>query len=211
MSELKELLWEQQSNEVTINIEKETGENIKFILDEKVINFLASNTPKMYVFYVELNTEKEKSYLVDFEKLRSIVSNQNGLKISLGKQKQKTQYVGISSKGKYCIARGESYHERHLTEKGWQHQRNYFDIFDISEIKSAQKVETPIKKEVIITENTNIQKQENISTQKTETKGAKLKECIKCAEIIPSKLEICPYCNANQNIQKDEDLIDISI
>jgi translation elongation factor EF-1alpha len=205
MSELKELPWEQQGNEVTISIEKESGESIKFILDDKIINFLASNTPKMYVFYVELNNEKEKSWLVDFNRLKSIVSNQNSLKISIGKQKQKIQYIGISSKGKYCIARGESYHERHLNEKGWQHQRNYFDIFDINEVKSAKKVETPIINKV--EEKTEIQENKSSS----QSKGGKLKECIKCAEIIPSKLEICPYCDANQNIQKDDDMIDISI
>lgn len=215
MSELKELTWEQHGNEVIIRIEKENAEVIYFPLDEKVINFLAGNTPKMYVFYIELNNEKEKTFLVDFDKLKSVVSNQNSLKISFGKQKQSTQYIGISIKGKYCIARGESYHERHLDEKGWQHQRKYFDLYDIEDIKSAKKVEIPfVPKTEEKTEQkieVKIENQQNTTTQKTESKGGKLKECIKCAEIIPSKLEVCPYCGANQNLQKDEDIIDISI
>jgi len=210
MSDLKELQWQQHSNEVIIKVSTDKFEDISFLLNEKLINFLASNTPKMYVFYIELNNEAEQSYLVDFNNLKSIVSHQNSLKITMGKQKKTIEYSGVAIKGKFCIARGESYHERHLNENGWQHQRKYFDIYDVNEIKSAKVTETITKQE---NSNTTTENTQNQATHKNISSSGKLKECVKCAEIIPAKLEICPYCKANQNdlSQKDDDAIDISI
>lgn len=213
MSELKELQWQQQGNEVVINLINDNFEELPFILNEKIINFLASNTPKIYVLFVELNNHGEQSYLINFNDLKSIVSHQNSLKISTNKQKKEIQYEGVKSKGKFCIARGESYHERYINDTGWQHQRKYFDIYDVNEIKTAKKIETAVKHENIQPLTEKVESKQNTSKQISENKGGKLKECIKCAEIIPSKLEICPYCGANQNSlkQKDEDIVDISI
>lgn len=217
MSELKELSWKQQGNEVIITVQKENGEELNFLLEEKIINYLAGNTPKMYFFHIEINNESEKSYLVDFEKLKSIVSTKNSLKISLGKTKRKNQYEGITPKGKYCIARGESYYDRHINDKGWQHQRKYYDLFEISDIKTSKKAGNLIvpgknenSKEELEIQN-NLSNKSSISTQSTQKSGGKLKECINCGEIIPTKMEICPYCKASQNPEKEDEIIDISI
>ncbi len=205
MSELIELKWQQKGREVVIEAPKKNGEIINFLLEEKLINYLAGNIPRVYHFFIELNGETEKTYIVNFDNLKSVVSSANALKIRMSKNKDKDKFEGLTSKGKYCIARGESHHERHLNDKGWQHQRKYFEIYEASEAKTFL--------EIASNKQTNEQKQnkppDNLAnTHKIEASGSKLKACIKCNEIIPVKFDICPYCKADQN---DDDTIDISI
>jgi len=217
MSELLELQWQQKGNDTIITVSKDNGENLNFLLEEKLINYLASNTPKIYVFHIELNNEKEKSYLVDFNLLKSMVSNANGLKIRHGKFKEPSKFAGLESKGKYCIARGDSYYEKHLNDSGWQNQRKYFELYEFSEAKTfVETINTEKKQFVPIVEekiDEKIEIQQNTTIKQPENTNSKLKQCIKCNEVIPSKLNVCPYCKSSQTakIEEDDDMIDISI
>lgn len=214
---MTQLDWAQKGREVVIHIPKNDNK-VSFYLDEDLINYLAGNTPKTYFFLIEFdNEDKENTFFIDFENLKSVVSQENSLKITIGKKiKRKRNYGNAKPVGRYCIARGESFHERHLTENGWQHQRKYFHLYKIDDYKGTVDQPEEIKQKSVEQKEKVVEKVENqstkSSTQSTSDTKSKLKECIKCQEIIPSQMDTCPYCKTNQNQQEEEDdSIDISI
>ena len=193
----QELNWYQKNNEVTISIISEKNDEINFSLEPEIINYLAGNTPKFYIFFIKLKSEKEKQYFVDFNTLKSVASTKSVLKITVGKKNKliSTKYQGLTTKGMYCIARGESFYERYLSDTGWIRQKKYYDLYEIEEVKTnISKEIKPKQKE--------IKQNDIIAENKISVKGnkpkAKLMECKNCQEIIPGNFEVCPYCNANQ-------------
>lgn len=205
----QELNWKQNNNEVIIELTSETGEQIRFMLEDTGINHLAGNTPKFYIFYIKLKNEEEKEYFVDFNTLKSVVSLQNNLKITLTTSKNKKankKYKGLKAKGMYSIARGESFYERFLSISGWNRQKSYFDLFDENEISktSANKIinETDNKKAI-----NNLKATTDIPAQKQ--KKSEYTNCSNCNVKINNKFDICPYCGAEN--YKVNDNVDIMI
>jgi hypothetical protein len=212
LNELEELFWEQKGNEVIIHLPLDEQKFLNFRIEEKLINNLVSNIPRLYYLYIELTGKADKIYFLDVEKLKTISSTDNLLKIKIGKPLKNKEALGVSL-GKYSIARSESYQDRYISETGWQKTRQYFDIVDFDEYKTKQQANSYIADKSKNTDSTTKASNQNISVGK-EKPSAKLKECVKCKEIIPSTLETCPYCSTNQKVPiglDDTDSIDISI
>ncbi len=205
----QELNWKQKRNEVIIEVSSETGEQIVFIIGPTIINYLAGNTPKFYIFFVKLKNENEKEYFVDLNGLKPVASANNSLRVTLStnkKNKTPSKYRGMKTSGMYCIARGESFYERYLTDGGWKRQKSYFDLFNDNQ---ANQATTKINKTEHKTNNPS-----NNLTAKTDiaaTKVTKLEfeKCKNCSEEIPTKFDICPYCNTEN--YKQSDSVDIMI
>ncbi len=210
--ELQHLNWEQKQNELFIIIPINTATEIKFPVEKELINFLAGNIPKVYFLYIELDTDQvEQTWFIDLNLLKPLASKENSLKITVGKTLKRTgAYAQFPVKGKYCIGRGESYHERFLSETGWQHQRNYFDLRNLNQTTiTVNPVSENNKAETIHPAN-----EKNALKNKSENPltGSKLKQCIHCGELLPGNIDVCFYCKKSQNAVADNNNeIDISI
>ncbi len=194
LDKLQQLEWEQKNDRSIVIHINDNNNKIGFAIDNSLVNYIVSNIPKYLYIYIELANNKEQVYFVDFDGIMSKIPTQNKLVVKISDKFGRTsKKTNKKSKGKYSLARGESYPNRFLSDKGWQKQRKYFDLFDINDfttekITKPKQVETPTK---------------------VKKASSKLKECIACGEIIPSKVDICPYCKYNQN--EDESFMDISI
>ncbi len=191
LNNLKELEWEQNKNKDVVVFIANSEQIIQFKIPFDLINFLASNTPKMYHLFIDLDGQGESEYFVDMNNIRSTLQLENKLKITI---KGKTGVVKSTKKqekekGKFAIARGESHTQRYLGNDGWQKQRKYFKLIDIAQAssKEAQKEKT----------------------LETKSEAAKLTKCIHCDEIIPMNLTNCPYCKKSQT--PDESIFEITI
>ena len=210
--EHQELIWQQSKNTVTIEVSTQSNEAIIFSLEPEIINFLAGNTPKFYEFFIKLKGENEKSFFVDFNNLKPVASSQSKLRITITKKNNfvSTKYRGIQEKGRYSIARGESFYERYLSETGWIRQKNYFNLYDYSEVtgnktkikKEPIKVDVPLVKETLKVQ-TDTKKQQASTEEQTETVS---KKCISCSEIIPDNYDVCPYCSTQQTEAKEKNV-----
>ncbi len=181
LNNLKELEWEQNKNKEVIVFLANNDKTVQFKIPVDLINFLASNTPKMYHFFIDMDKQGESEYFIDMNNIRSTLHLENKLKITV---KGKTGVVKRTKKqdgekGKFAIARGESHTQRYLGNNGWQKQRKYFKLIDIAQTSSKED-----QKEKI---------------QEIKPDAAKLTKCIHCDEIIPLNLTSCPYCKKSQN------------
>ena len=195
-----ELTWKQKNNNVFVIINTKSDSEINFQLEPEIINFLAGNTPKFYVFFIKIKGEKEESYFVDFNNLKPVASRQNTLRITVSKKNKMldSKYLGLNSVGRYCIARGESFYERFLSETGWIRQKKYFDLYNYKDVEqNIKQIPTPETKE-------NKSVRENPQAQ--TSKKSKLKECTNCGNIISGTYEICPYCNTALYPQVEENV-----
>lgn len=141
----------------------------------------------------------EKSLLLNLENIKPVIKRANALVFRPGKALKKVNSISGVNAGRYCIARGESYHERFLSDKGWQSVRCYFDLIDIASGNNSCRVE-PVK-------------ENNVETQVAPSPvkpPSKLKTCPYCNEIIPTAMDICPYCSNKGNAPSSDD-IDLSI
>ncbi len=205
----QELNWKQKNNEVIIELISEADEQIRFLLEESVINYLAGNTPKFYIFYIKLKNEAEKEYFVDLNTLKSVVSRRNSLKVTLTtskKSKTAIRYKGLKPIGMYCIARGESFYDRFLTDSGWNRQKSYFDLFNDNELSKKTENKT-VENENKIPVKNNLTTKTDIPVKKQEV--SEFVNCPNCKEEIHTKFDICPYCSAEN--YKTNDSVDIMI
>jgi len=205
----QELNWKQNNNEVFIELYSEAGEQIRFMLENAVINHLAGNTPKFYIFYIQIENEEEKEYFVDFNTLKSVSSRQNSLKVTLTTSKNKSKnikYKGLKTKGMYSIARGESFYERFLTDSGWKRQKSYFDLYNENEISESFSNKTANKNDKT-SPNANLKATTDIPAQKQQE--SEYANCPNCNVVINSKFDICPYCSA-ENF-KVNDSVDVMV
>ena len=195
-SEYTQLTWEQTGEELVIKLPTEKG-FINFPIDKRLINHLVSNSPKVVIFKIEITSQSEKEFLIDFEGIKSLISTANSLTKKTAVKDTITELEKTFTKlGKYCVARGESQFNKHISENGWQRQVKYFDIFDIQEVKFKTKLfnDKLEKEKAEIAEKT---KQAN-AAKETDTKKSKLVQCVNCKEIIPN-IPVCPYCGTKQS------------
>jgi len=190
----QQLNWQQKGKD--ISIELPTGiMTVNFALDTRIVNHLVANSPKVVIFHIEMEGFPEKAYIVDFEGIKSLPSNQSALTIKVGGNTNSNNLEKtFTPLGKFCIARGESHHNRHLSELGWQHGRKYFNIFDSKEVifKTKLHSEQQAKAEA---ERKAAKKAAEVAEK--PKKKSKLTMCSSCDEVIPS-MPVCPYCGAKQ-------------
>lgn len=190
----QELQWQQKGNEVLIDITSESGEEITFVLNKNIINLLAGNTPKFYIFSIKIGTETEKEFFADFNGLRSVSVKTNSLKITLGTKKKSgipAKYRGLQPVGRYSIARGESFYERYLSDDGWVRQKPYFDLYNDRQVGGGSTQKPEIKENKNTSGNLSTKKQGGIVQNQPA-----YKTCPTCKNEISAKFETCPYCGA---------------
>ena len=202
-----ELTWEQKKSNVFVIIQTKSAREINFQLEPEIINFLAGNTPKFYVFFIKLKGEKEESYFVNFNNLKPVASSQNKLRITVSKKDKmlNSKYIGLETVGRYCIARGESFYERFLSETGWIRQKKYFDLYDYQDVKKNLKQPAANENQ----QNKSVPENSHKQTTTKLEKKSKLKECVNCGNIISGTYEICPYCSTvlYQQVEENVDIV----
>ena len=214
------LKWHQNANGINVETSCD-GVFAQFTIDNSLIHYLLGCTPRLFIVYVQNKQGNESQYVLDLTDIKPVINRSNGLKLTVGKPLKRNNVVTGDVCGRYCLARGESYHERFFTDKGWQSQRNYFNLFsNVSSVKVEEKVvektepkpivETPQKPKTPPTPPPfnfdNVDTKKNVEPEKPK---GKLTVCKFCGEIYPSSMSICPYCQ-NKGKQQDND-VDISI
>lgn len=143
---MKQLSWTQKNNKVYINLPTDSGE-VKFLLQEKLINHIVATTPPVIYINVKLNNSSTKEYIINFSGLRPVVSQESHLQITIGNYKSKPKSKQLQNQaGYYSIIRGESYRDRFLNEDGWQQSPTSVDLYLVdvtNEIKSETQKEEP--------------------------------------------------------------------
>ncbi len=186
--------WQQTGTEITIKLQTVTGE-INFLLDKSLLNHLVANSPKVVLFHIEITGQKEQTYIVDFENLISIPSTVSFLSVKIGEKKEvDTLEKTFTPLGKYCISRGESHYNKHISENGWQRQRKYFNVYNMQEVEFKTKLHVAEAEKIKAEQ---AKKKEIVKKEEKTKKKSKLVQCKSCGEIIPN-LPACPYCGVNQ-------------
>jgi hypothetical protein len=191
------LEWTQVSDGLNVTAVSESGAKGCFALKKDIINFLWAGTPRIYFVFVKFSdASQEKCYMLDLTNVKPVISQNNGLRVSLSRKSSGADVSGKNVAGRCCIARGESYHDRFLKDGRWQSQKVWFDMYSP---ESCNDKAAPEKK--------------TAEAEKTEGKNTgKLKSCPFCGEIYPSSFDVCPFCrNEKKNSSADEDVdLDLS-
>jgi len=208
------LEWSQNADGLHVTVTSPTFGRAKFSVGKSLINYLLAGTPRLYFAYVKFMDENDDTvYMLDLTKLRPVISQSNGLKISLNRRESDSLVTKGKAVGRFCIARGESYKDRFLDTKGWQAQRVYHDIVEdspevsvsgVTATVSDVKPETPPPHASIVTDNNREIPVNNVGASKPQ---GKLKVCEYCGEIYPSISSVCPFCN-NQGKNKPPQQVD---
>ncbi len=190
LEKLQKLDWIEKGGFVNVRLPLGDFKEILFPIDDDMINYLVSNTPKIVYLFVALEGEmEERVFYVDFEGLRPLVSVEDALRVKVdedGNVPNRLKEQGFVSVGRYCFARGESYTERFLSPEGWLRQKTYQDIYRNEERKQVPVAE-PVKVEPVQT----AVKSESLLSER-------LKPCVKCGQNINISDEVCPQCEAEQ-------------
>ncbi len=188
---MKDLNWK-QTDKIVIASAEINDKIIKFSIENKIINHLINNTPKVYVFKVEINNEKF-DYIVDFQELKPVVAKAKKLSFKV-KSKDTNEAKNVQAYGYYAIARGESFMERYLGIDGWQAQEYKFKIILLDEQNKPDK--TVEQKQVATPPPPPVNKQKAPVVQKEIVKEVKNEavKCQFCGNDISVDLDICPHC-----------------
>lgn len=153
------LNWRQDSKGLHVNVDCGVNGRAEFTIGNSHINFLLAGTPRMYLVFLKMNdSDQEQQFILDLDLLRPVITKANGLKISLAKKTTSQKTGNTAVVGRYCLARGESYHERFLSDTGWQSQRVYLDVYAVPAAADAAVSD--------VTTNTNITNN-NVEPDKT--------------------------------------------
>ncbi len=209
------LKWRQDANGVNVETPCD-GVLAHFVIENSLIRHLLACTPRLYIVFVQNKQGNEIQYVLDLTDIKPVINKNNALKLTIGRPLKRTSSVGGNICGRYCVARGESYHERFLTDKGWQSQRSYFDLYTQNAVAN-QDTNVQVKERVQLLSNVetkvssaNVSEEQNVVQQPEKAKG-KLALCKFCGEIYPSSMVVCPYCqNKGKNAEQDNE-VDISI
>lgn len=192
-SEYQQLEWQQNGLDITITLPTPTMV-INFPLDKALINHLVANSPKVVLLHVDLAGQEEQIYIIDFDELKTVPSSESFLSVKMGaKYKSENIESSFTPLGKYCISRGESHYNKHISEMGWQRQRKYFNIYNVQEVEFKTKLH---QAELHKAKEQQKVKAAEVKKEQTPPKS-KLKQCSNCGEVIPN-LPACPYCGTKQ-------------
>lgn len=133
------LYWQQDAGGLHVRVNIPNGAECLFSIDNSLINYLLAGTPRIYYVYVLMNgTDQEETFILDLARIRPVIQRDNALKLSFRNVSHNSSIVYNGAPvGRYCLARGESYHDRFLSVDGWQSQRLYQDIYDSSASRSV--------------------------------------------------------------------------
>jgi len=193
-----QLDWFQNGKNIIVKLPTAT-EIIEFPLEHDIINHLVANSPKVVHFHIKLEANEEKTYIVDFEHIKSIPSTESFLTKKVGKLEKKSAFPDmLTSLGQYCISRGESHFNKHISELGWQRQRKYFNLYSFQEVDFKSKLKAvEDQQKAKVEQAKKVEVTQQIEVQKPVEKKSKLKQCTNCGEVIPA-LPACPYCGTKQ-------------
>lgn len=124
------LAWQQDADGLHVMASDGNGGQCRFTIDNSLINYLLAGTPRIYHVFLRMNgNDNDECYVLDLGCLRPVIQKTNALKLSLGKKSAPRNVASGVPVGRYCLARGESYHDRFLSVSGWQSQRLYQDVY----------------------------------------------------------------------------------
>lgn len=124
------LEWQQDAGGLHVSVSGPDGSACVFSIDNSLINYLLAGTPRIYHVFLQFGgSDQEECRLLDLSALRPVIQKANALRMSLGRKSQSLSRSSGVSVGRYCLARGESYHDRFLAQSGWVSQRLYQDVY----------------------------------------------------------------------------------
>jgi len=122
--------WQQDAEGLHVRVMGPNGAQCSFSIDNSLINYLLAGTPRMYHIFLQMSgAAQEECYVLDLTALRPVIQKTNALRMSVGRRVSTTVRRDGTVVGRYCLARGESYHDRFLAQNGWVGQRLYQDVY----------------------------------------------------------------------------------
>jgi NADH pyrophosphatase NudC (nudix superfamily) len=191
---MEDLKWTQAGSIVSFSLMIENEEKI-FRVNPKIVNFLASHTPKIFYFDVYYKSKKFH-FLADMRSMKPVIAPASRLSVRISSKKNIDDRRKDNFEDYFTISRGESFSDRFLGINGWQTQEYRFELKQSVNTENVdlndKNFDVRTKIQTIRPESFKSEEKEKVSLKIQSEQKAK--KCKNCGAIIDDDVDFCPHC-----------------